>query len=80
MREETGLKLDANNGTIVIQTERSDYFGDIWLFTEDFDPDLVRLQEGETVGVRKATAEEIRGLIETGEFAPYDYLDELLAL
>ena len=78
VREETGLRLDPANGKVVIQTVRSDYFGDIWLFTEDFDTDLVRFQEGETVGARKATKEEIRALIESGEFAPYDYLDELL--
>ena len=80
VREETGLKLDPENGKVVINTVRDDYFGDIWLFAEDYDTDLVRLQEGETVGVRKATKEEIRALIETGEFAPYDYLDELLKI
>lgn len=77
VREETGLRLDANKGKIVIRTDRDDYFGDIWLFEDDFDLDFIRLQDGETVGKRKATKEEIKALIKSGEFVPYDYLDEL---
>ena len=80
VREETGLKLDPEKGNVVIRTKRVGYFGDIWLFRQNFDPDLVRLQEGETVDCRKATAEEIAELIQTGEFAPYDYLDELFEI
>ena len=80
VREETGLKLDAEKGNVVIRTKRIGYFGDIWLFRQNFDLDFVRLQEGETVDCRKATADEIRALIESGEFAPYDYLDELFAI
>ena len=77
VREETGLKLDPDKGKIVIRTKRVGYFGDIWLFRENFDLDLVRLQNGETVDKRKATKDEIISLIKSGEFAPYDYLDEL---
>lgn len=77
VREETGLRLSPENGEIVIRAVGDRYFGDVWLFREEFDLAAVRLQTGETVGKRKATACEIKELIASGEFAPYDYLAEL---
>lgn len=77
VREETGLKLTPERGKVVIHSKHDNYFGDVWLFNEEFDLDLVRLQPGETVDKRKATETEIRELMRTGEFAPYDYIEDL---
>ncbi|MDD6879359.1 MAG: NUDIX domain-containing protein, partial [bacterium] len=80
VREETGLKLDPANGSVVIHADGDNYFGDIWLFREEFDLDKVRLQAGETVDKRKATKDEIIALIESCEFVPYDYLGRLFEI
>lgn len=78
-QEETGLRLEAKNGRIVRSFSREHFICDVWLFRQDFAPERVVLQEGETTDARCATADEIRALYKKGAFVPCGYLEEILA-
>lgn len=80
VREETGLTLEAENGSRVITYRGRDYFTDVWLFRQDFDLADVILLEGETCGVMYASKDEILGLRSDGELVPFGYLDKLFEL
>jgi len=79
-REETGLTLSPETGSVVFTLQRGDSFCDVWLFRQNFDLGQVVLCEGETCGARRATAEEIRAMIAGGEFIAFHYADELFEL
>jgi len=78
VREETGLTLLPENGTMVLTKIGESYIGDAWLFRQEFDLADVVLQEGETVAARYATAAEIREMVARGEFFAHDRLEEVL--
>ena len=82
VKEETGLTLDARNGRVIVSYRREKHkmadFCDVWLFKQDFDIAEIVLQQGETCDAKWATHEEIRNMIETGEFVPlFDYLESV---
>ena len=77
VKEETGLNLDMNKGSLILQVRKSDYFRDVWLFRQDFDLQDVILQPGETIDVMYADKEAIQKMWNDGDFVPYDYLPEL---
>lgn len=79
VQEELGLGLTQGRGVCVFTIVRRNDFCDVWLFTQNFEIEDVRLQKSETVDVRWATEGEIRGMVESGEFLRFDYLDELFA-
>ena len=76
VKEETGLTLLAENGSVILSGIGSDYFYDIWLFEQDFDLADVVLLEGETCDAKYATGEEILQMQKEGLFVPYEYLQE----
>lgn len=80
VKEETGLTLEPENGKIILSNRLDEYpdFLDVWLFKQDFDISEVVLQEGETCDAKWATEQEIRSMIDTGEFVPvFDYIEEV---
>lgn len=79
VKEETGLTLRPERGRLILTCKRENYFGDYWLFRQDFDLDEVVLQEGETCDKMCADEETIRRMHEEGTFIPCRYLDELFA-
>lgn len=80
VREETGLKLQPENGRCVITYWGDDYITDVWLFRQDFDLNDVVLLEGETCDKMYASKEEILRMLEHGSFIPFRYLDELMEI
>lgn len=80
VREETGLTLEAENGSRVITYRGRDYFTDVWLFRQDFDLADVVLLEGETCGVMYASKEKILELRGDAALVPFRYLEKLFEL
>ncbi len=79
VKEKTGLTLDPDRGTRIATYRRADFFGDVWLFRQDFALSDVVLQPGETIDKAYMGKETIRQLFQRGEFVPYDYLEEVFA-
>lgn len=77
VREETGLTLDPGKGRILFTLQGDNYFGDVWLFRQDFDLADVVLQKGETVDKMYADKEAILAMARSGEFVPCSYLERL---
>lgn len=77
VREETGLTLDPGKGRILFTLQGENYFGDVWLFRQDFDLADVVLQKGETVDKMYADKEAILAMARSGEFVPCSYLERL---
>ena len=78
IKEETGLIVHAENGTLLKSIKRTNDFVDIWLFREDFDLSAVSLQEGETCDKRLVAVTELFDMVKREELVPYSYLDELI--
>ncbi len=76
--EETGVAVSKEQGILVDSFRFTNAFIDCWLFHEDFNLSEVKLQEGETVDKRAATADEILELYRNGLFVPHEYLPSLL--
>lgn len=77
VREETGLTLRPECGQCVFTHRGENYFGDHWLFRQDFDLNEIVLQEGETCDKMRADETTIRAMHREGRFVPYRYLDEI---
>jgi 8-oxo-dGTP pyrophosphatase MutT (NUDIX family) len=77
VKEENGLDVLPENGTVVFSYKGSHDFGDVWLFRQDFDLNDVVLQEGETIDAKLATPDDIQRMVNAGEFCVYDYLGAL---
>lgn len=77
VREETGLSLDPAGGALVHTYRREDAFCDVWLFRQEFDLAGVTLQEGETVGARSASRDEVLTLYREKELVPYAWFEEI---
>lgn len=78
VKEETGLCLLPQNGRCVIRYRRSDSFVDVWLFLQEFRPEEVVFQPGETCGARAASKQQVLNLKKSGELVPFSYLEEFL--
>lgn len=78
VREETGLELQAENGSCILTFLGDDYISDVWLFCQDFDLADVKLLKGETCDKMYASPEKIRSMRDNGSFVPLRHLDEVL--
>ena len=82
--EELGIRLNPEDGALLCSGHRQ-YDGcpdilDVWVFNCDVPVESIVLQEGETVDARYASVEEIRRMVQSGEFIPmetFNYLQEL---
>jgi len=82
--EELGISLDPEGGRFLCSGRRQyDHCPDIldvWLFECDVPVEEVVLQQGETISAKYASPEEIRRMVQAGEFISmekYNYLSEL---
>ncbi len=75
--EETGLKLNKENGSCIMTLSRNNDFCDVWLFYQDFNISDVVLQENETIDAKWASKDEIFRMIDKNEFIPFHYINEL---
>ena len=77
LKEETGLCVNRENGKLIFEIIKNNFFSDIWLFRQDFDINDVILQENETTAAKYAAKEEILDMISGNKFIAYDYIPEL---
>ncbi len=77
VKEETGLDAAAENCECIFTLTHEDSICDVWLFGQDFDLSDVVLQDGETTDAKYATADEIRHMIDKGEFIAFRYVEDL---
>ncbi len=78
VREETGLRLDPENGELLLCWEGEFFLCDVYRFRQDFSLAEIVLQPGETDGAMLADAAEIRTLAEAGRFVDLPYLERVL--
>ena len=78
VREETGLDLAPESGTVALTVTREDCICDVWLFDHDFALEDIVFQPGETCGARLADRQEILSMNADGTLVPFRYLEELL--
>ena len=84
VEEELGIRLNPEDGVLICSGHRQ-YDGcpdilDVWVFNCDAQVESVALQEGETVDARYASIEEIRRMVQSGEFIPMEKLNYLQEL
>jgi len=84
VKEELGVELNPENGRLLYGIRRQfpnfPDFSDVWVFSCDCPIESVVLQEGETCGAKWATSEQIKEMIDRGEFIGRDlfpYIDGL---
>ena len=70
--EEIGYKLDLSNIRPSFTINFKNGFNDIYLVEREIEIDTLKLQYEEVKEVKWATADEIKSMIESGEFIPYD--------
>jgi len=74
--EECGLTLFPENAELISTEKKVRAFIDNWLFRQEFDPDNVVLQEGETINARAATWDEIAEMMDCGTFVGRDVITD----
>lgn len=85
-KEELGIDLDPNKGTLFTRMLRhidngSKWLQDAWIFEWDGSIDEIEFQESETCDAMWATFDKIREMINAGEFLGevfYPYFDEMV--
>jgi len=80
VKEEVGLDVNPENGKLISSIISEDSFFDVWLFQQDFNIDDVVLQENETVDAKYADIDDIKRMIENGEFISVHHDLDLLQL
>jgi len=77
-KEETGIALRPENGTVFETVWFSDFFADVWLFRQEVSfADFVP-QPGETIDARLASPEELRAMVGEGvTFFKYEHMEPL---
>lgn len=80
--EEIGYKLDLSNSRPSLTINFSNGFDDIYLVEKEVDIDTLKLQYEEVKEVKWATIDEIKAMVDRGEFIPYNksFIDLLFFL
>ncbi|MFF2754940.1 GNAT family N-acetyltransferase [Psychrobacillus sp. NPDC058041] len=79
-KEEIGLDLQMEQAEILFTIKFSRGFDDHWLVKQNVHINDLSLQYEEVADAKWATMEEIKALVESGEFIQYDILDFLFEL
>jgi isopentenyldiphosphate isomerase len=74
VKEELGLTLNPSKGEMIHSYFQDKMLKDIWLFREDFDIKNVVLCESETCDAKWVTMDEIKNMVDTGEFIPVEWI------
>ncbi|WP_313165050.1 NUDIX domain-containing protein [Sedimentibacter sp.] len=80
VKEETGIDVLQENGKVIFTIQRDDNYCDVWLFKQDFDIENIVLQPNETCDARWSSKEEIRQMIVSGDFVPFNYIEKLFTM
>lgn len=79
-KEELGIDLDISKGEILFTIKSSSSFEDIWLVRQNVDISDLKLQYEEVADAKWATLEEIKLMMQSGEFISLDYYDDLFEM
>lgn len=76
-KEEIGIDLNISKADILLTVKFSRGFDDIWLVRQNVDTDDLMLQYEEVADAKWVSFNEIKQMIQSGEFIEYHYLDIL---
>ncbi|MCB2289396.1 NUDIX domain-containing protein [Clostridium sp. CS001] len=79
-KEELGIDLDISKSELLFTVKSSSGFEDIWLVRQNIDIRHLKLQYEEVADAKWVTLEEIRNMMQTGEFISLDYYDDLFEM
>jgi isopentenyldiphosphate isomerase len=79
-KEELGVDLDVSKGEVLFTIKSSSSFEDIWLIRQNVDISDLKLQYEEVADAKWATLEEIKLMMQAGEFISLDYYDDLFEM
>lgn len=77
LKEELGIEVEREDARLLSIMERPNRFRSVWMVKTDKEISELSLQKEEVADVKWATADEIRRMIQTGEFWHYDYMEWL---
>ncbi|SDO10988.1 Isopentenyldiphosphate isomerase [Psychrobacillus sp. OK028] len=80
VKEELGIELQMEHAEVLFTLKFSRGFDDHWLVKQEIDVEQLNLQYEEVADARWATADEILGLVESGDFIPYHILVPLMEM
>lgn len=81
-REELGIILLPENGTLFTTYKAGPNFIDVWIFKQNVDLDTITFQPDETCDAQHATPQAVKQMMQNGTFFPnykYPYLDDFFA-
>jgi hypothetical protein len=76
-KEELGIDLDISKGEILFTVRFSRGFDDIWLVRQNVDANDLKLQYEEVADAKWVSYNEVKQMVQSGEFIEYHYLDIL---
>ena len=76
-KEELGIDLDISKAEILFVVRFSRGFDDIWLVRQNVDNNDLKLQYEEVADAKWVSYNEIKQMVQSGEFIEYHYLDIL---
>jgi len=79
-KEELGVDLDISNGEILFTIKTSSAFEDVWLVRQNIDINDLKLQYDEVAAAKWATEDDIKEMLQQGEFIAFDYLEEIFEM
>jgi len=79
-KEELGIDLDINKAEILFTIKFSCGFDDIWFVRQNVDINDLKLQYEEVADAKWVSENDIKQMIQQGEFIEYHYLDSLLQM
>ncbi|WP_079505158.1 bifunctional NUDIX hydrolase family protein/GNAT family N-acetyltransferase [Mesobacillus jeotgali] len=76
-KEEIGIGLDMDKGERLFTVKFSEGFDDIWLVRQNIALENLQLQGEEVAEAKWVSEEEIKEMVEKGEFIPFNYFERL---
>lgn len=77
LREELGVEVSTENTRLLSVMQRPNRFRAVWLVRTEIERAELSLQKEEVADAMWATPDQIRAMVQTGEFWRYDYLEWL---
>ncbi|CAM3899052.1 GNAT family N-acetyltransferase [Mesobacillus thioparans] len=79
-KEEIGIDLDMERAERLFTVKFLEGFDDVWLVRQNVALEDLNLQEEEVAEAKWASEEEIKEMVENGEFIPFNYFDLLFEM
>lgn len=79
-KEELGIDLEIEKGERLFTVKFQHGFDDIWLVRQNVGIEELQLQEEEVAEAKWASEEEIKDMVKSGEFIPFNYFEQLFEM